>query len=218
MWGRAPPLPLPCALLTEAVHVSGEPGLKSLWLASLAAICFLSQPVLARGDVGAAVGIRRTPELSEGDDAAERALSARIESLIQMRLAMVEHVAPRPSAGETNPAVMMMHLAALNELSDFSAQTVLGLVDAAADDDTRKRLAAALAPVVARHERDIAAAFADLRAHPLGRDNSLLKRAEIADQTSQRRVLAKLQALATQRETRLDSLQPALPNPAVNHR
>ena len=32
----------------------------------------------------------------------------------------------------------------------------------------------------------------------------LLKRAEIADQTSQRRVLAKLNALATQRESRLD--------------
>jgi hypothetical protein len=192
--------------------------LRSFWLVSFAVICLLSHPVLARGDAGVAPAMRRAPELSEGDDAAERALSARIEALIKMRFAMVEQVAPRPSAAETDPTVMTRHLGALNELSDFSEQTVLGLIDAAADDDTRKRLAGALAPVVARHEQDIAAAFLVLSAHPLGRENSLVKRAEIADQTSQRRVLSKLQALATQRETRLDSVLPALPNPAANRR
>lgn len=182
--------------------------MKSFWCASLAVLCLMSQPAFARGDVGAGLGLRHVPELSESDDAAEQALAAQIESMIRMRMTMLERMVPRPAAGETDPTVMSRHLAALNEFSDFSEQTVLGLIEAARDSETRMRLAAALAPVVARHEQAITAAFAVLGTHPLGRDNSLLKRAEIVDQTSQRRVLAKLKALATQRESRLDSVQP----------
>ncbi len=172
----------------------------------LAALCLFTQPVLARGDAAAGFSVRRIPELTEGDAAAEKALASQIEAIIGMRMTMVERMAPRPAAGESDPLVMSRHLAALNDLSDFSEQTVMGLIDAATADDTRMRLAAALAPVVSRHEAAITAAFAVLGAHPLGRNNSLLKRAEIADQTSQRRVLAKLTALATQRESRLDVL------------
>lgn len=175
----------------------------------LAALCLLAQPVFARGDAAAGFSARRAPELSDGDVAAETALAGQIEAMIRMRMKMMERMAPRPAAGETDPTVMSRHLAALNDLSDFSEQTVLGLIDAATEHETRVRLAAALAPVVARQEQALTAAFAVLGAHPLGRDNSLLKRAEIVDQTSQRRVLAKLTALATQRESRLDVLPDA---------
>ena len=182
--------------------------MKSFWCAAFAVLCLMSQPAFARGDAAAGLGLRHVPELSESDDAAEQALAGQIEAMIRMRMTMLERMVPRPAAGETDPTVMSRHLAALNEFSDFSEQTVLGLIDAAKDPETRMRLAAALAPVVARQEQAITAAFTVLGAHPLGRDNSLLKRAEIVDQTSQRRVLAKLKALATQRESRLDSLQP----------
>ena len=168
------------------------------------ALILLAHPALAKGGFDAAGGPQRLPEISENDDAAERALARNVESMIRMRFAMAEDAAPRPSATETDPTVMSRHLAALNDVSDFSEQTVLGLIGAAADDDARGRLAGALAPVVAKHEQDIAAAFRQLGTLPLGRDNSLLKRAEIADQTSQRRVLATLKALADRRESRLD--------------
>ena len=171
--------------------------------AVIAALVFLAAPALARGDLASAPGASRLPEISERDNAAERALARRIEALIQMRFAMAQSAAPRPLTSETDPVVMSLHLAALNELSDFSEQTVLGLIAAAGDDDGRRRLAAALAPVVAKHEREIAAAFHALGALPLGRDNSLLKRAEIAGQTSQLRVLAMLRALADPHESRL---------------
>lgn len=175
--------------------------MKSFWSAT-AAVLLLVQPVLAKGDLSATPRTQ-LPHITTGEDAAERALARNIAALIQMRFTMVEKMAPRPSPVETDPTVMSRHLAALNELSDFSEQTVLGLVAAAADDDGRRRLAGALAPVVAKHERDIAAAFQSLGALPLGRDNSLLKRAEIADQTSQLRVLSMLKALADPRESRL---------------
>lgn len=178
-------------------------GLKSIRFVTLAAAILLAQPVLAKGDL-ATTPKTSLPEISDRDDAAERALARTIEGLIKTRFAMVEQTAPRPSAAETDPTVMSRHLAALNGVSDFSEQTVLGLIGAAAEDEARRRLAGALAPVVAKHERDIAAAFEALGALPLGRDNSLLKRAEIADQASQRRVLAMLKALADQRESRLD--------------
>lgn len=177
--------------------------MKPVSYAVFAALVFLASPVLARGDLAPALGATRLPEISETDSAAERALARRIEALIQMRLAMAEKAMPRPLASETDPLVMSRHLAALNEVSEFSEQTVLGLIAAAGDDDARRRLAAALAPVVAKHERAIAAAFHALGALPLGRDNSLLKRAEIADQTSQLRVLAMLRALAGPQESRL---------------
>ncbi len=177
--------------------------MKPIWCATLAAAVLVAQPVLAKGDL-ATPPTAALPEISERDDAAERALARTIESLIKSRLAMVERVAPRPSAIEADPLVMSRHLAALNDVCDFSEQTVLGLIGAADDDAARRRLAGALAPVVAKHERDIAVAFEALGALPLGRGNSLLKRAEIADQASQRRVLAMLKALADQRESRLD--------------
>lgn len=171
--------------------------------ALVAALLVLAQPVLARGDLAPALGKGRLPEISESNDVAERALARSIEAMIQMRFAMIEKTAPRPSSADTDPAVMARHLAALNELSEFSEQTVMGLIAAAADDDARRRLAGALTPVASKHEQEIAAAFSALGAVPLGRDNSLVKRAEIVDQTSQRRVLAKLKSLADQRESRL---------------
>lgn len=174
--------------------------MKFFWFAVAALV--LAQPVLAKGDLSATPRTQ-LPQITTSDDAAERALARNIAALIQMRFAMVEKTAPRPSLAETDPTVMSRHLAALNELSDFSEQTVLGLVAAAADDDARRRLAGALAPVVAKHERDIAAAFQSLGTLPLGRDNSLLKRAEIADQASQLRVLSMLTAMSGQRESRL---------------
>lgn len=166
--------------------------------------CLLASPAFARGDAATPI-TPRLPAIT-ADDAAEQALSARIESLLKMRLALAQRSAPGPS--ETDPVMMLRHLAAIDELSAFSEQTVLGLLAAAGDPDTRMRLAAALAPVVARHEQDLAATFAPLHQHPLGRDNSLLKRAEIADQASQRRVLDKLKDFAERRETRLDLLPP----------
>lgn len=175
--------------------------MKLIVTAVFAALVLMAQPVLAKGDLKSDPGKGRLPEISENDDAAERALARNIETMIRMRLAMAARTAP--SAVETDPAVMARHLAALNELSEFSEQTVLGLVAAAADDDARRRLAGALAPVVSRHEQAITAAFHLLGAVPLGRDNSLVKRAEIVDQTAQRRVLATLRALADQRESRV---------------
>ncbi len=172
--------------------------------ALVAALVVLAQPAFARGDLAPAVGKGRLPDITETDDLAERALARSIESMIRMRFAMIEKTAPRPSALDTDPAVMARHLAALNELSEFSEQTVMGLIAAAADDDARRRLAGALTPVAAKHEQDISAAFSALGAVPLGKDNSLVKRAEIVDQTSQRRVLARLKSLADQRESRLD--------------
>lgn len=190
---------------TQARHgsISGRP-LKSLSAVVLAAFVALAAPALAKGDLAPALGAARLPAISETDNLAERALARQIEAMIQMRVAMAEKASPRPLASETDPLVMSRHLAALTEVNDFSEQTVLGLVAATADDDARRRLAAALAPVVAKHERSIAAAFHALGALPLGRDNSLLKRAEIADQTSQLRVLAMLRAIADQHESRLE--------------
>ena len=178
-------------------------------LATCAVFCLLLLlPFFDRGYAAALLGIQRDSKITKGDDAAARALSASIESLIRMRLAMIEKFAPSPTATEADPQVMSRHIAAINDLSDFSEQTVLGLIDAATDRDTRKHLAGALVPVVARHEQDIAVALSALSTHPLGRDNGLLKRAEIANLTSQRRVLARLNALATQPETRLASTRP----------
>jgi hypothetical protein len=197
---------------------------RALWFAFFVVGTLAAQPALSRGDASApALAYLGAPEASSFEDSKARSLIEQIDSLIQMRVTMMDRMAPYPASDAVDPALIARRLAALQELDAFLRQTVTGLTGAAPSNETRIALGEMLVPMLDKHERTITAAFAALLEHPLvrsegwfvisrfgaeaDRNAGALMRSTSIDRAFQGRVLAKLRELAPRGETGPDVVQ-----------
>jgi len=118
--------------------------------------CLPASAGWARGDAGATVEAREREA-----SAPAVALADQIDALLADRFVAADNV---PAADARRQA--------LEDLSQFAAMTVEGLIDASPSGETRALMDARLRPILERHQHAIAAALAGVTERPSARTSA----------------------------------------------